>query len=80
MCLSNLVTMTGKDGRIVRLENVFLRGGNIKFIVLPELLKTSPILKKVQQLKSKKLESENQKLGGSKTGGMGKNAKKQKTT
>ncbi len=72
--------MTGKDGRTARLENVFLRGGNIKFIVLPELLKSSPILKKVQQLKAKKLESENQKLGGNKAGGMGKNAKKQKTS
>lgn len=72
--------MTAKDGRTVRLENVFLRGGNIKFIVLPETLKSSPILKKVQQLKSKKLEADNQKLGGSKTGGMGKNAKKPKTS
>lgn len=69
--------MTARDGRVCRLENVFLRGGNIKFIVLPELLKSSPILKKVQVLKAKKLESENAKVGG-KTGGMGTNAKRPK--
>jgi small nuclear ribonucleoprotein D3 len=70
--------MTARDGRVCRLENVFLRGGNIKFIVLPEALKSSPILKKVQVLKAKKLESEGGKGGGAKTGGMGTNAKKQK--
>lgn len=43
--------MTAKDGRVSRLENVFIRGGNIKFIVLPELLKASPLLKKIQAMK-----------------------------
>lgn len=52
-----LVVMTARDGRVSRLENVFLRGGHIKFIVLPEMLKNSPILKKVQVAKSKKEES-----------------------
>ncbi len=60
--------MTARDGRVSRLENVFLRGGQIKFIVLPELLKNSPALKKVQVLKSKKGEPDSK--------GMGKNAKK----
>jgi small nuclear ribonucleoprotein D3 len=50
--------MTARDGRVFRLENVFLRGGNIKFIVLPELLKSSPLLKKIQVLKSKAADSE----------------------
>ena len=47
--------MTARDGRVSRLENVFLRGGNIKFIVLPELLKSAPIFKKVQIMRSKKV-------------------------
>lgn len=68
-CFVVIVTMTARDGRVSRLENVFLRGGQIKFIVLPELLKNSPVLKKVQVMKSKKGESDKQ-------GGMGKNAKK----
>ena len=50
--------MTAKDGRISRLEDVFLRGGQIKFIVLPDLLKSAPVLKKIQALKAKKVESE----------------------
>lgn len=49
------VTMTARDGRVSRLENVYLRGGNIKFIVLPELLKSAPIFKKVQIMRSKKV-------------------------
>jgi small nuclear ribonucleoprotein D3 len=47
--------MTARDGRVSRLENVYLRGGNIKFIVLPELLKSAPIFKKVQVMRSKKV-------------------------
>jgi small nuclear ribonucleoprotein D3 len=47
--------MTSRDGRISRLENVYLRGGNIKFIVLPELLKSAPLFKKVQTMRTKKV-------------------------
>lgn len=43
--------MTSRDGRVNRLENVFIRGGHIKFIVLPDLLKASPILKKISAMK-----------------------------
>ena len=50
--------MTARDGRIVRLENVFLRGAQIKFIVLPELLKNATILKKIQGMKAKRVETE----------------------
>lgn len=49
--------MTAKNGRVQKLENVFLRGGHIKFIVLPELLKNAPMFKKVQSLKRAKPES-----------------------
>lgn len=48
--------MTARDGRVVRLDNVFLRGGHIKFIVLPEVLKNATILKKVQTMKAKKVD------------------------
>ena len=72
------VTMTERDGRIIRLENVFLRGGQIKFIVLPDLLKSAPILKKIQSLKVKKVEKEGNTKSKSKAGGMGPNAKKAK--
>jgi len=70
--------MTGRDGRIVRLENVFLRGGQIKFIVLPDLLKSAPILKKIQSLKAKKMEKESNVKPGGKSTGMGPGSKKVK--
>ena len=52
-CQLKEVTMTAKDGRSVRMEEVFIRGGNVKFIVLPDLLRNAPILKKVATLKRK---------------------------
>jgi small nuclear ribonucleoprotein D3 len=51
----NSTVTTARDGRVSRLENVYLRGGNIKFIVLPELLKSAPIFKKVQVMRNKKV-------------------------
>ena len=51
-----VVTLTGRDGRITKLEQVYLRGGQIKFIVLPDSLKQSPIFKKVQQISKQKKE------------------------
>lgn len=66
--------MTARDGRVSKLESVFLRGAQIKFIVLPDLLKSSPVLKKVQTMKSKKDSTEQNAPG--KKGGMGPGAKK----
>jgi small nuclear ribonucleoprotein D3 len=43
--------MTARNGRVQKLENVFLRGGHIKFIVLPDLLKNAPMFKKIQSMK-----------------------------
>ena len=53
-----VVILTGRDGRISKLEQVYLRGGQIKFVVLPEALKSSPIFKKVQQLSKAKKDTE----------------------
>lgn len=50
-CLVTDVVMTAKDGRITKMENVYIRGSQIKFMILPDLLKNSPILDKVKQLK-----------------------------
>ena len=63
--------MTAKNGRISRLEQVFLRGGHIKFIVVPELLKSAPIFKKVQAMRAKTVGD-----GGPSTAGRGKGKKK----
>ena len=67
--------MTARDGRVFKLENVFLRGGNIKFIILPDVLKHAPVLRKIQGLKAKAETSSGDKggkaAGGGGTGGGG---------
>ena len=50
-CQLSGVTMTQKDGRVSRLQNVYLRGSQIRFVVLPDILKNAPIFKRVQQIK-----------------------------
>eukprot|EP00475_Leptophrys_vorax_P008744 TRINITY_DN15691_c0_g1_i1.p1 TRINITY_DN15691_c0_g1~~TRINITY_DN15691_c0_g1_i1.p1 ORF type:complete len:126 (-),score=23.88 TRINITY_DN15691_c0_g1_i1:157-534(-) len=39
------VTFTARDGRIARLEHVYLRGSKIRFFVLPDMLRNSPMFK-----------------------------------
>lgn len=51
--ISLSVTVTGSDGRVVKMENVYLRGSLVKFIVLPDLLKNAPAFKKVQVMQKK---------------------------
>jgi small nuclear ribonucleoprotein D3 len=53
-CQLEEVTMTARNGKVKRLANVFVRGGQIKFIVLPDLLKRAPILAKIGNTKSSK--------------------------
>ncbi|KAJ8610806.1 hypothetical protein CTAYLR_004779 [Chrysophaeum taylorii] len=50
-CLITDVVMTARNGRVSKMENVYIRGSQIKFMVLPDLLKHSPILEKVKQMK-----------------------------
>ena len=64
--------MTARNGRVQKLENVFLRGGHIKLIVLPDLLKNAPMFKKIQSMKRAKPDTG--KAGGGKP-----TSKKQKT-
>jgi len=42
-CLLRGVVHTARDGHVTKLESVYLRGNQIRFIVLPELLKGAPI-------------------------------------
>lgn len=52
MFMSN-VTVTARDGRVSKLEQVYLRGSQVKMMVLPEFLKNSPAFNKVGQAKKK---------------------------
>ena len=67
MTLSDVVR-TARNGQVMKLPSVYLRGSAVRFIALPELLKNAPVFKKVATLK-KKAEAERQnasRSGGSK--------------
>ena len=50
-CLLVDVVMTARDGRVTKMDNVYIRGSQIKFMILPELLRHSPVFEKVKALK-----------------------------
>lgn len=47
-CQMSNITVTYRDGRVAQLENVYIRGSKIRFLVLPDMLKNAPMFKKVQ--------------------------------
>ena len=46
-CSMTNVTMTGRDGSITTLEQVFIRGGLISFVIIPDILKNAPMFKRI---------------------------------
>lgn len=40
------ITVTYRDGRMANLENVYIRGSKIRFMILPDMLKNAPMFKK----------------------------------
>jgi small nuclear ribonucleoprotein D3 len=46
-CSMTNVTLTGRDGAISTLEQVFIRGGLIRFIIIPDILKNAPMFKRI---------------------------------
>ena len=68
-CQLTSVTMRARDGKLSKLESVFIRGSRVRYVVLPDLLKQSPMFQKVQQLKQEKesIEREKNKLKGSRS-------------
>lgn len=45
-CQMSNITVTYRDGRVAQLENVYIRGSKIRFLVLPDMLKNAPMFKK----------------------------------
>lgn len=45
-CQMTQVNVTYRDGRTSNLENVYIRGSKIRFLVLPDMLKNAPMFKK----------------------------------
>jgi small nuclear ribonucleoprotein D3 len=58
------VLRTGRNGQISKMPNVYLRGSSIRFIALPDLLKSAPVFQKVASQKRKLEESISQRQGG----------------
>jgi len=46
------ITMTARDGRVSQLEQIFIRGSKIRFVILPDMLKNAPMFKKMLTQKS----------------------------
>ena len=44
-CQMSDVTVTLRDGRTHTLDNVFIRGSQIRFLILPDMLKNAPMFK-----------------------------------
>ena len=42
------VKMTSRDGKVSHLDQLYLRGSQIKFIIVPDMLKNSPMFKKIK--------------------------------
>jgi small nuclear ribonucleoprotein D3 len=47
-CQFSDVNVTYRDGKTGVLENVYIRGSKIRFLILPDMLKNAPMFKKVQ--------------------------------
>lgn len=45
-CQMTSITVTYRDGRTANLENVYIRGSKIRFLILPDMLKNAPMFKK----------------------------------
>ncbi|OWA51204.1 putative Small nuclear ribonucleoprotein Sm D3 [Hypsibius exemplaris] len=45
------VSVTHRDGRVSQLDNVFIRGSKVRFMILPDMLKNAPMLKKPDRTK-----------------------------
>lgn len=46
-CQMQDITVTLRDGRTQTLENVFVRGSQVRFVILPDMLKNAPMFKNI---------------------------------
>ncbi|VDK66743.1 unnamed protein product [Anisakis simplex] len=46
-CQMSDVNVTFRDGRTHQLDNVFIRGSKIRFMILPDMLKNAPMFKNI---------------------------------
>ena len=41
------VYITKRNGKQIRLEQVFIRGSQVRFIIIPDMLKNSPMFQRI---------------------------------
>jgi len=63
MSLSEVIR-TARNGQISKVPNVYLRGSGVRFIALPDVLKSAPCFQKVKSMKRKMEEAQRQGAGG----------------
>ena len=44
-CQMQNITVTARDGRVSQVEQVFVRGSMIRFLILPDMLKNAPMFR-----------------------------------
>ncbi|GFT13806.1 small nuclear ribonucleoprotein Sm D3 [Nephila pilipes] len=44
-CQMSGITVTYRDGKVAKLENMYIRGSKIRFLILPDMLKNAPMFK-----------------------------------
>jgi small nuclear ribonucleoprotein D3 len=42
------VTVTARDGRVSQLEQVYIRGSQVRFFIVPDMLKNAPMFNNVK--------------------------------
>eukprot|EP01068_Selenidium_serpulae_P010643 Selendium_serpulae@DN5505_c0_g1_i2.p1 len=47
-CMLESVTVTSRDGKVTQIEQVYIRGSQIRFAVFPDMLRHSPMFKLAQ--------------------------------
>lgn len=45
-CQMQSIIVTYRDGRVENLDNVYIRGSKIRFLILPDMLKNAPMFKR----------------------------------
>ncbi|KAK9468376.1 hypothetical protein V1512DRAFT_270077 [Lipomyces arxii] len=44
-CQLRDITVTARDGRVSHLEQVYIRGSHVRFIIVPDMLRNAPMFK-----------------------------------
>jgi len=47
-CIMGNITVTFRNGRTTQLEQAYIRGSKIRFLILPEMIKNTPMFKSVK--------------------------------